>query len=72
MANGPTLPEAPSISTESPGRTVRPSRRRSPWIASVAECGSVAAVSNDIPAGIGRKARSGALANSAKLPCWNG
>ena len=59
-ANGPTLPDAPSIRTVSPGPTVRPSRRRSPWMARIAECGRVAASSNDIPSGIGRNARSGA------------
>ena len=31
-ANGPTLPDAPSMRTLSPGWTVRPSRRRSPWM----------------------------------------
>ena len=30
-ANGPTLPDAPSIRTLSPGPIVRPSRRRRPW-----------------------------------------
>ena len=35
----------------------------------MAECGSVAASSNDIPAGIGWKALSFVQTYSAKLPC---
>jgi hypothetical protein len=57
-ANGPTLPDAPSMRTRSPGLTVRPFRSLSPWTARMAECGIVAATSNDIPAGIGWNAFS--------------
>ena len=71
-ANGPTLPDAPSMSTRSPGPTVRPSRRRSPWIARIAECGSVAASSNGIAGGISANARSGAVTYSANAPWLNG
>ena len=70
-ANGPTLPDAPSISTWSPGRGVVPSRRRRPWIASTAECGTVAAVSSSMPSGIGSHARSGAATSSANASCPN-
>ena len=42
--NGPTLPDAPSTSTLSPGWIVLPLRRRSPCKARTAECGRVAAI----------------------------
>ena len=71
-ANGPTLPDAPSISTRSPDRIDRPFRRRSPWRARIPECGRVAASSNDRPSGIVANARSGAAAYSANAPCANG
>ena len=70
-ANGPTLPDAPSMSTRSPGRIVRPFLSRSPWTARIAECGSVAASSKLIEAGIGWNARCGAQTNSAKAPWPN-
>ena len=70
-ANGPTLPDAPSIRTRSPSPTLRPFRSRRPWRARIAECGSVEASSDGIPVGIAWNAASGAQTYSANAPWPN-
>ena len=54
--------------TFAPGPNVVPSRRRSPWTASTAECGSVDASSVDRPSGMGRNARSGRQGELREAP----
>ncbi len=65
-AKGPTLPDAPLISTLLPG-LIRSPRLR-PWMARMAACGMVAASSKVRLAGIRAQACSGAHAYSAKAP----